>query len=170
MEDLHKIWPHRWINPKTESRKTNYHGLGVFAKELIQKGEIVAVLGGVIVPGSEIKTYWNKMGHIGIQIDENFFIVPTRKEELEETGVFNHSCDPNIGFKNSIQFIAIRNIQKDEELVFDYAFNETLMKDFECKCGSADCRKIITKNDWKNKNIQEKYKEFFSPYLHNKLK
>ena len=170
MEDLHKQWSHRWSNPKTRSGDSAIQGLGVVATEPIAKGEMIGVLGGIIVPSSEIKAYWKKMGHVGIQIDEDFFIVPTSRNELKEKGVFNHSCEPNCGFSSSISLIAIKNIKKGEELVFDYAFNETLAEPFECNCKSANCRKIIKPTDWQNKGLQERYGQYFSPYLKKAFK
>ena len=166
--DLHNKWPHRWLTPKAEARASSIHGLGVFAVETINKGENVGVLGGVIVPTAEIRKYWHEMGHVGIQIDENFFIVPTSREELEKKGVFNHSCNPNIGFSNSITLIAIKDIQAGEELVFVYAFNETYHDSMECLCGSKNCRKTIRPDDWKLPEIREKYEQYFSPYLRGK--
>jgi len=109
------------------------------------------------------------MGHVGIQIHDDFFIVPSNREELEKIGVFNHSCDPNIGFSEDIQLIAMKNIQPGEELAFDYAFNETSFEKFDCNCNSVNCRKIITSEDWKRKDLQEKYSEFFSPYVKRKF-
>lgn len=170
MEDLHNIWAHRWINPKARLHKSKVQGLGVVAVEDISKGEKVGVLGGIVVPSSEIDEYWEKIGHIGIQIDDEFFIVPSNRKELEKTGIFNHSCKPNCGFSNQIILVAIKEIKKGEELVFDYAFNETLMEEFKCNCGSKECRKIIKPTDWKNKEIQEKYGKYFSPYLKEKIK
>ena len=169
MDDLHQRWSHRWLSPKAEARQSSIHGLGVFAKELIKKGENVGVLGGVIVPTSEIREYWKTVSHVGIQIDDDFFIVPTTREELEEKGVFNHSCDPNIGFSNSITLGAIKDINPDEELVFDYAFNETYHDSMECKCGASNCRKVIRPDDWKIPAIQEKYSQYYSPYLKAKI-
>lgn len=89
---------------------------------------------------------------------------------MEQKGVFNHSCEPNIGFSNSITFIALRDIEPEEELVFDYAFNETIIDGMTCNCGSENCRKEIHRDDWKIPSIQEKYKDYYSPYLKNKLK
>lgn len=165
MEDIHARWSHRWLTPKAESRNSDIHGLGVFAIQKIQAKEEVAVLGGVTIHTSEIKDYWNEMGHVGIQIDHNFFIVPTNRKELEEKGVFNHSCEPNIGFSNSITFVAIRDISPEEELVFDYAFNETFHDSMECHCGTETCRKIIKPDDWKDLKLKEQYGHFYSPYL-----
>ena len=167
--DLHDTWSHRWIHPHAESRESKLHGLGVFAKKKILKGEIVALLGGIIVPTKEIEKYWKEIGHVGIQIHDDFFIVPTSRDELIEKGVYNHSCDPNIGFLQDIVYVAIKDIEAGEELCFDYAFNETKMESFTCECKSKNCRKTITKEDWKRKDIQEKYGEFYSPYLKRKL-
>ena len=169
MKDLHKKWAHRWLNPKAIARSSSVAGIGVFAIDNIKQGEVVGVLGGIIVPTDKIKEYRKAMTQVGIQIDDNFFIVPTIREELEEYGVFNHSCDPNIGFSNSISFVTIRDIKKGEELVFDYAFCETAFDGFVCKCGSKNCRGKITANDWQDKKIQLKYKKYFSPYLKDRL-
>lgn len=168
-EDLHNRWPHRWLSPKAEARDSEIHGLGVFAVESISKGEAVGVLGGIVVPRSEIKDYWDAMGHVGIQIDDDFFIVPSSRQELKEKGVFNHSCEPNLGYSNSITLAAIRDIKQGEELVFDYAFSESYHKSFPCSCGNTNCRKEIGPEDWKLPELQEKYKEYFSPYLKVKL-
>ena len=169
MEDLHTRWQHRWITPKAKSQKSGIHGLGVFAVQPIKKGEDVGVLGGIVIPVSEIAEYWKKMGHVGIQIDDNFFICPTTREELEKTGVLNHSCNPNCGFGNSIKLLAIKDINVGEELVFDYAFCESFIEQFDCNCGSTNCRKIIKPTDWKLTELQNKYPEYFSPYLKRKF-
>lgn len=169
MEDLHNRWSHRWLHPNAECRESPIHGLGVFAKRSINKGEIVAILGGLIVPKEEIQGYWDILGHVGIQINEDFFIVPSSREELKKKGVFNHSCNPNIGFVDDIRFVAIRDIEPEEEICFDYAFNETIDEGFECNCGSKNCRKVVKPSDWKNPEIRKRYREFFSPYLRRKL-
>ena len=169
MEDLHDMWPHRWMTKKVKATSSKIHGLGVMATEDISKGEDVAVLGGIIVPLSEIKKYDSIMGDVGIQIDDNFFIVPTTREELEKTGVFNHSCEPNCGMASAIKFIAIKDIKKGEELVFDYAFTESFKQEFECACGSESCRKTIHPTDWKLPELQKKHSEYFSHYLQKKF-
>ncbi|PIS04839.1 MAG: SET domain-containing protein-lysine N-methyltransferase [Candidatus Buchananbacteria bacterium CG10_big_fil_rev_8_21_14_0_10_42_9] len=169
MHDLHKKWAHRWLNPQSEARPSPIQGVGVFAKDKILKGEVVGVLGGVIVHRDEIEEYRSIMTQVGIQIDEDFFIVPTTREELERFGVFNHSCEPNVGFSNSITLVAIRDIEPKEELVFDYAFCETAEENFNCNCGSSFCRKVISSQDWKNKEVQNRYKEYYSPYLRDRI-
>jgi hypothetical protein len=64
----------------------------------------------------------------------------------------------------------MRDILADEELLFDYAFCETYANEaFECACGSANCRNHIKSDDWKRAEIMEKYKNYYSPYLRDKV-
>ena len=169
MEDLHKIWHHRWLNPKVKSFDSPVSGKGIIAVKPISKGEIIVVLGGIIVPKSDILKYRKTMGHIGTQIHDNFFIVPTTREELNETGSPNHSCNPNIGFDGPIFYVAMRDINIGEELLLDHAFMESFFEPFKCNCSSKNCRNIITPDDWKIPELQKKYGEYFSPYLKKKF-
>jgi len=109
------------------------------------------------------------MGHRGIQIDDDFFICPSTIKEMRLSGIFNHSCDPNIAYSNSITFVAIRDIESGEELTFDYATSESFFKPFKCNCGSKACRIVIKPDDWKNPKIQKKLGRYFSPYLKEKV-
>lgn len=173
MSDLQtslKLSIHRWLTPKAESYDSPAHGLGIRAKEDIKEGEDILVYGGVIIDKSQTQEYWDLMGHIGTQIDDNFFIVPTSREEIKARGTINHSCEPSCGFKDQIQLFAIRDIKAGEEITLDYAFCESLYPmNFECKCGAKSCRKVVTNNDWKIKEVQEKYGKYFSPYLKRKI-
>ena len=166
MEDLHDRWPHRWISPKVKVKESKIHGLGTFTTEPISKGEVVRVDGGIIVPKSNIEEYREIIGGIrGIQIDDDFFICPTEPKG----GCYNHSCDANLGYKSSIVMIATKDIKAGEEVAIDYSYSEANIKPFSCNCGSKICRKTITSNDWKNPEFQEKFKEYFTPYIKSKI-
>ena len=169
MNDLHKTWPHRWISNKAESFKSPIQGFGVRETKPIKKDEIVMVIGGIIIPRKDIYKYREIMGHIGIQVHDDFWIVPSDKKEAEETGIPNHSCNPNVGFDGSICYIAMRDIQQGEEILLDYAFMETEFQSFECNCGSTNCRRVIKPADWKIPEIQKKFGNYFSPYLKTKI-
>lgn len=169
MSDIHQNCSHRWLNPKAKVYESPIQGLGVIAAAPIAAGEVVGVLGGSIVHRDNIAAYRKDMGQVGIQINDDFFIVPTSREELELKGVFNHSCAPNIGFSDSITFVAMRDIHEGEELVFDYAFCETCFYGFQCNCGTSACRGSITQEDWKTPDLQAQYAQYFSPYLKEKI-
>ena len=172
MSDLHKRWSHRWLNPKTEIKESPICATGVFAKENISKDEIVRVTGGVIVPKSDLSKYNKLMNYvvnnIALDISDDFLMAPT-PEDLKLTALINHSCNPNVGFLDAVTIIAIGDIVAGEEIAWDYAFSQTLFDSFDCNCKSQNCRKKITQDDWQIKEIQEKYKDYFSPYLKRKI-
>ena len=64
-------------------------------------------------------------------------------------------------------FLAAQN--KDEELTVDYAFIDNEDYSFKCTCGSTNCRGTITGFDWKRKELQEKYYDYFAQYLKDKI-
>lgn len=169
MADLHNKWPHRWLTPKAEAKESSLHGLGVFAKEKIRKGEPINVFGGIAVPISEIEEYRKIIGHAGVQVSDHFFVVPSSRDELKEKGIFNHSCEPNAGFNSSVTMVAIRDIEPGEELLMNYAFMESRFEAFDCHCGSPACRKIVDSDTWKDAEFQKKYGNYYSPYLKAKI-
>ena len=63
----------------------------------------------------------------------------------------------------------MRDINKDEELTTDYAFIDNEDYKFECTCSSKNCRKIVTGYDWKIKELQDKYYDYFAQYLKEKI-
>jgi SET domain-containing protein len=168
MSDLHDIWHHRWLTHKAHVKKSAIYERGIFAKKPIRKGEVVRIMGGIIVPKSDIKKYTLQVNfyteNIALDISDDFFIAPTH-EDLKKPATINHSCSPNTGFRDPITFIAIKNIPKGEEIVFDYAFSQTCFEPFTCNCKSARCRGTITPRDWKIKKLQQTYGTHFSPYL-----
>lgn len=170
MKSILDQWGTRWLTSKAKAVKSRIDGLGVVAVKPIKKGEVIGVLGGLVIHRKDVKNYWKQQGHVGIQIHDDFYIVPPNRKELEKYGVFNHSCNPNAGFGNeSIILYAIRNIRPKEEIVFDYAFCELDKPKFLCKCGSKNCRKVIKPTDWKNKDLQQKYGQYFSPFVREKF-
>lgn len=159
-------------SPKTEVRESSkIQGKGLFAKEQIKRGELIAIKGGHILSLDEYKNLEDLPKHYCHQIDDNYFIGPKTKEELEQNAIFiNHSCEPNVGFEGQIVYVALRDIEKGEELCHDYAmcFTSRNLK-FKCNCGSKKCRGVITDNDWKQKDLQKRYGKFFSMYILKKI-
>ena len=170
MNDLNERWPHRWLNKKVQSKENSkIDGIGIFAIENITKGEIVMIPGGIVVPINDLDFYKEKMGQVGIQIDDNFFLSPISRDEILKNGAVNHSCNPNLGVDGTILIRAIKNIEAGEECVIDYAFCYTLLDEFECNCGNLLCRERITGNDWQIKSLQEKYSDYFSHFIKKKF-
>jgi Proteins containing SET domain len=163
--------PVSYLSPKTEVRESKIHGHGLFATADIAKDEVVAVKGGHII---ERKTLREKitprLGPVEIQIHDDLFISPVSDEERELSMLYsNHSCDPNLGVRGEITFVAMRAIGAGEELTHDWAMTDDDDYSVECNCGAPDCRKTLTGKDWQRPDLQKRYAGYFSGYLARKI-
>ena len=163
-----------WMNPKLEVRDTGKYGKGVFAKGDIKKDEILAMFGGYILTAEEEEKLPEEIRDQGVQIDDDYVLTVIKKSEAEDGGYFNHSCDPNAGYKGQIFLVAMRRIRKSEEITFDYAMVLHKSKNrkayrLECLCGSKNCRGFTSDYDWKIPELQKKYDGYFQWYLQEKI-
>ena len=160
-----------YLSPKTEVRESKIHGRGLFATADIAKDEIVAVKGGHIVNRETLREKVTPhLGPVEIQIDEDLFIAPVTEEEREGSMLYsNHSCNPNLGMRGEITFVAMRDIRTGEELTHDWAMTDDDDYSVECKCGAPNCRKILTGKDWQRPDLQKRYAGYFSTYLADRI-
>ncbi|MBS3084975.1 SET domain-containing protein [Candidatus Pacearchaeota archaeon] len=137
--------------------KENGFGEGLFAKKVINKFEKILLFEDPVVTGKksiklDFKYYTSAIGN-GLQIGKDAYIY------LKDPGrVVNHSCNPNSGVIKDNLLIAIKKINIDEEITFDYS--TTMDEDcwtLEGKCESKNCRKIIKDFKFLPKEIQNKY-------------
>ena len=78
----------------------------------------------------------------------------------------NHSCQPNVGFNATDDFVAMRTIRCGEELCWDYAYAETNPKfRMRCRCGTDGCRGVVTGKDWRNLMADTSKLRYFSAEL-----
>jgi SET domain-containing protein len=156
---------------KVEVRNESICGRGVFARQAISAGEIVAIKAGHIVNHEEVIRLTNELGDYSLQIHDNFYLSPRTEEEVEQTTIFiNHSCDANVGFEGQIVYVAIRDIEADEELCHDYAMVRNDDYHLECRCGSSQCRGQVTGKDWQLPAVQQQYGKYFSDYILRKIR
>jgi len=107
---------------------------------------------------------------VEIQIDGDLFIAAVTEEERELSMLYlNHSCDPNLGMRGEITFVAMRDIRTGEELTHDWAMTDDDDYSLKCNCGVPDCRKILTGKDWQRPDLQRRYAGYFSVYLARKI-
>jgi SET domain-containing protein len=158
-------------SPKTEVRESKIHGRGLFATADIAKDEIVAVKGGHIVDQKTLRGKISpRLGPVEIQIDDDLFVAPVTDAERDSSMVYlNHSCDPNLGVRGEITFVAMRDIRAGEELTHDWAMTDNDDYSEECNCGAPGCRKILTGKDWQRPDLQKRYARYFSAYLACKI-
>lgn len=158
-----------WISPKIEIKNTGTRGKGMFAIAPISKGEEVIIWGGNYVNKEQAEKAKSE-GKLIMQFDEDLFSVEDRGES--SSYFINHSCNPNVWMKDSFSLETIKDINIGEELNADYVLWETdenKISNWECQCGSENCRHIITGKDWQIPALQEKYRGHFLPLIERRI-
>ncbi len=160
-----------WISPRIKIRSSTIDGREMFATAPIKAGEKVVVFGGVYTDDEGARKAQIDKKKLVMHWDDDLYSVEERGDD--DSYFINHSCDPNIWMQDAFTLIARRAIQKGEELTADYALWEAdanFVTKWECHCNSPLCRKRVTGNDWRIKELQERYNGHFSPLLNKRIK
>ena len=159
---------HSWLSPDVEVRPAGLKGSGLFATNDIAAGTIVTGFGGHVVALGEFQQLPEHQQTHSLQIAENLFMVCP--DDGDPADLFNHSCEPNLGLLGNVMLVTMGPIATGEELTFDYAMCDTDSYDeFECQCGATNCRRKVTGNDWMNRDLQTRYRGYFSTYLERRI-
>ncbi len=157
-------------SPKTVTKPSPIHGMGLFAREAIAVDEIIVIKGGHIFDAAALREVEARLGPAEIAVADGLFIGPRSAKERDGSMLFtNHSCDPNIGVQGQIVFVAMRAIAAGEELTHDWATTDDDDREMTCRCGAVCCRGTITGQDWRRPDLQEKYHGYFSWYLQRRI-
>ena len=131
--------PHNTNHPHVQIRQTS-KGRGVFAIQDIPQGALIAEFFGDVFLSNAASKLPSVMVDHALQIGPTQYVhAPNSLAEI-----INHSCDPCAGIHNFKQVVTIRDVQKGEEITWDYAMTE--MSDWRldnCLCGSSRCRGTI---------------------------
>ena len=167
MNNIHTL-QNSWLSPKLEGRANpEKGGHGVYAVQPVNQGDLLAMFGGTVVDGDQLEVVPEHLKSLCIQVEEDLFLVSTVPGEGD---YFNHSCEPNAGLWGQIGIVALRDIDPEEEVAFDYATCDSVPYDeFDCMCGAPNCRGMVTGDDWQNPDLWAKYEGYFSPYLQRKI-
>jgi uncharacterized protein len=134
-----------YFSPKVEKKSSAIEGRGLFANAAIAKDEVVVVKGGYVLTREQRDRIGMELGPSEIQITEDLFIGPTSLAEREGGMMhLNHSCEPNLGLRGQIVFVAMRDIAAGEELTSDYVMTDDEPYEMKCRCGSKTCRKLVS--------------------------
>jgi len=130
-------------------KESKIQGRGVYARDNIAKGtRIIEYLGQKLTKAQAEK----------LQNDRYLFDLNKRYDidgnyEWNSAGFINHSCNPNAEaevIRGHVWITAIRNIDQNEEITYNYGYGLDDYKDFPCACGAKSCVGFILKKSlWK---------------------
>ncbi len=122
--------------------KSKINGKGVYIENAINSGDFISYIQG---PKVLIKKFNKKLSAAGVNWigSSKYTWINTDKSIFR---FINHSCDPNCAVRGERTIYAIKDIEANTELTFDYSLNETELEWSinTCSCGSKNCRKQIT--------------------------
>jgi SET domain-containing protein len=147
--------------PPLKLYKTHNKGWGVKAEQQIMKHSLVCEYVGEVIDSkmrrkrlkkNALPAYLKENNFYVMDIGKNMFIDATYKGNIAR--FINHSCDPSCEaqlwmVKGYIRcaIYAIKNIQKNEDITFDYTWklpDEQILPTI-CRCGEPKCRLFIEK-------------------------
>jgi hypothetical protein len=111
-------------------------GRGLFAARPFAAGESVMWFTGRIIDFATVFARGMAAAGNPLQVDADRYI------DVELHGLYvNHSCEPNVGLRDSHRLVALRPIAVNEEICMDYS-TEMLERcwTMACRCGTAQCR------------------------------
>jgi uncharacterized protein len=159
-----------YLTDKCEVQKRDVTGgQAVYARDVIELGELIAVWTGRIVSTEQLDELPEEIRRHTVQVEEGLYLASHAPDEGPD--FINHSCEPNAGLDGQIAIVALTRIQPGEEVTIDYAMCDGSPYDeFDCACGSAICRGRVTGDDWRNPALWERYAGHFSPYLERRIR
>ncbi len=112
-------------------------GRGLFATRCIKFGGRVLCFRGPLIDFARSRN--PRFECYCVQVGPNSYTLTWAPERF-----INHSCAPNLGFRDARELRALRLIQPGDELTFDYS--TSMAEDawtMECQCGAPHCRHLI---------------------------
>ncbi len=145
-----------------EIRNSKIHQRGLFAKKDIPEGTRIIQYVGDKITKAESERRGVVHHEKGMIRGDGTVYIFTLNDRYDIDGdvpwndarFANHSCDPNAHsdiFDHSIWLIADRDIEKNEEIVYDYNFDAASYKEHPCRCGSEKCLGYMVGAEYRSK-------------------
>jgi len=141
---------------RIQVRKSGVHGKGVFALKPFAKDERLIEYKGQIIDWPEAL---RRHPHDPADPHHTFYFSLDDGSSVIDGKVggnaarwFNHACEPNCiadELEGRVFIRALRKLKPGEELFYDYGLvidgrhTAKLKKEYECRCGSANCRRTM---------------------------
>jgi hypothetical protein len=135
-------------------------GLGVFATRDIRKDEVIVEFTGPEVTIESLEGIPGEVQDHLFNIGTDRYII-AREPEVRT----NHSCEPNAGIRGTALLVAMRDIKKDEEVMFDYSMITADGWKMDCLCGSPSCRGVIGNYRDLPESVKTKYRNYTPDWI-----
>lgn len=137
---------------RIQVRRSGVHGKGVFALRPIKSGAMIIEYTGKVLTW---KAAQKRHPHNPDEPNHTFFFHVDDKNVIDgndggnDAKWINHACGPNCEADEQdgrIFIKALRDIEPGEELNYDYGLilegrhTAKVKKEFECRCGTPECR------------------------------
>ena len=125
--------------------KSGISGKGTYTLSAIPARKKIGELTGTIITEREAEELAKKTKAIALVELGNNKVLNAMGTGSNEIRYINHSCNPNAYIRvcyDKVEFYALRNIKKNEELTADYGETHHEGK-LKCRCGAKNCRGFI---------------------------
>ena len=117
-------------------------GLGLFATKTIKRGAYIATYRGRRITTEESDRREARGARYMFEVNKRWVIDGSPRWNVAR--YINHSCRPNakpVGRRGGIVIVALRRIEPDEEITYDYGrgYLKSFLADGGCRC--APCRR-----------------------------
>ena len=142
--------------PELEAVRAGRKGWGLCPLGKLPRGQFVIEYVGEVVTEEESLRRREEYAAAGVRhmyfmsLSSGELIDACKKGNISR--FYNHSCDPNceiqkwnVGGEVRIGFFALRDVEKGEELTFDYNFERFTQNDkpMRCHCGAQNCKGVL---------------------------
>jgi uncharacterized protein len=166
--------PHVWVDPSVTVAPSAIEGSGLFATADLEAGRIVLRLGGRLVPTDELARLiavatadpgLPYVDSVSVADDLHLVLPPGTAAHFG-----NHSCNPNLWHDGPYAVAARRPIGAGEELTIDFGTSSGAPGfSMPCRCGTAECRRVVTSDDWQIAALQARYRGHWVPVLEERI-
>ena len=140
---------------RIQVRRSGVHGKGVFALRAVAAGEMLIEYTGEIISWPEAL---RRHPHDPSDPNHTFYFHIDDQHVIDAnvggnaSRWINHACEPNCEADEQggrVFIKALRDLHPGEELFYDYGliiderYTPKLKKAYECRCGSASCRRTM---------------------------
>ena len=133
-----------------KNKKSSIHRYGLSAAINIKKDQKIIQYKGKKVSLRKVETdpkYDNEKEIYLFNLNKRYDLDGDFK--FNTARLINHSCNPNcevLDDNKKLWIFAMSNIEKNEELTYDYGFSfDKDYKQYVCKCGAKDCAGYIVR-------------------------